>query len=384
MRIEKLDEHIKALATLEPSDTPVISCYLDVSCGPSGYRTALDERVHLLRRSLPREDLSNFEEAITRIEEFLQTGVALVTRGIALFARGGRHPLFLALQFEVPLPNWIAVDSTPNLYHLVELKDNYDRYAILQVTENSARIIGINLGSVTDQIWKNRPELRRRVGRGWARDHFQDHRRERNNQFVHDLIGILANVMATGGYGHLILAGSTRSMVAVRKALPKSLAAKLVDVVPASANDRISDVVATTLQHFLEHEELDSQAIAEQLVSQIYTHGLAVAGTPASMQALKAGQVDVLVIAKDYDPGNGWECRRCGRVDTQSAQPEACPACRSHHLRGFEIRSELVRLAGQLGCGVEAVEHSDALMNLGGVGCLLRFLAPERYARTAA
>src|SRR5581483_315148 len=124
-----------------------------------------------------------------------------------------------------------------------------------------------------------------------------------------------------------------------------------------------SDVVTTTLQRFLEHEELDSQAIAEQLVSQIYTQRLAVAGTQASMRALKAGQVDVLVIAKDYDPGNGWECRRCGRVDTQSARPDACPACQNLHLRAFEIRSELVRLAGQLGCGVEVVEHSDALMN---------------------
>ena len=383
MRIEKLDEYIRALATLEPSEEPVVSCYLDVSNG-SGYRDILDERVHLLRRSLPDKDLDTFGEAMAKIEAFLLTGVATMTRGVALFARGGRLPLFLPLQFEVPLPNWIAVDSTPNLYHLVELKDNYDRYVILQVTENSARIVGINLGSVTDQIWKNRPELRRRVGRGWARDHFQDHRRERNNQFVHDLVGILANVMAIGGYGHLILAGSARAMVAVQKALPKSLAAKLVDIVPASANDRLSDVVTTTLQRFLEHEELDSQAIAEQLVSQIYTQRLAVAGTQASMRALKAGQVDVLVIAKDYDPGNGWECRRCGRVDTQSARPDACPACQNLHLRAFEIRSELVRLAGQLGCGVEVVEHSDALMNLGGVGCLLRFLAPERYARTAA
>jgi hypothetical protein len=25
------------------------------------------------------------------------------------------------------------------------------------------------------------------------------------------------------------------------------------------------------------------------------------------------------------------------------------------------------------------VEHSDVLMNLGGVGCLLRFLVPEAY-----
>ena len=384
MRIEKLDEYIKELATLEPREAPVVNCYLDLGSGSGNYRSILDERVHVLRKSLPEKDLDQFEEALAKIEGFLQNGVAPVTRGIAIFARAGADPYFLAIPFEVPLPNWIAVDSTPNIYHLVELRDNYDRYAILHVTDSSARIIGINLGSVTDQIWKTRPELRRRVGRGWTRDHFQDHRRERSNQFIHDQIRILSNVMATGGYGHLILAGTPRALASVKKALPKSLAAKLVDIIPASANDPVSGVVAATLERFLEHEELDSQAIAEQLVSQIYTHGLALVGTQATLNALRVGQVDILVIAKQYDPGHGWECRRCGRVETQSAQPDACPACGNRTVRTFDVRSEMVRLAGKLGCGIEVVEHSDALLSLGGVGCLLRFLAPERYASWAA
>ena len=29
------------------------------------------------------------------------------------------------MQFHVPLPNRMAVDTVPNIYHLVELKDNY-------------------------------------------------------------------------------------------------------------------------------------------------------------------------------------------------------------------------------------------------------------------
>lgn len=384
MKIEKLDEHIKTLATLKPCDAPMISCYLDVGCGLSSYRTILDDRVRILRKSLAGESLSALEEAFTKIEEFLMRGVTTVTRGLALFARGGQHPFFLALQFEVPLPNWIAVDSTPNLYHLVELKDNYDRYVILYMTETTSRIIGINLGSITDQIWKTRPELRRRVAREWTKDHFQDHRRERSNQFIHEQIRTLEHLMAAGGYGHLILAGNARALAVVRKALPKNLAAMLVDVVSAPANDRSPDLVAATLERFMKHEELDSQAIAEQLVSQVYTHGLAVAGTRASLTALKAGQVDVLVVAKSYDPGEGWECRHCGKLEVESAQSDACLACQNRPLRKFEIRSELVRLAGQLGCGVEVVEHCDALMNLGGVGCLLRFLAPERYASRAA
>jgi hypothetical protein len=37
-----------------------------------------------------------------------------------------------------------------------------------------------------------------------------------------------------------------------------------------------------------------------------------------------------------------------------------------------DVKEALMRLAGQLECPVEIVEHSDALMSLGGVGCLLR------------
>jgi len=53
-------------------------------------------------------------------------------------------------------------------------------------------------------------------------------------------------------------------------------------------------------------------------------------------------------------------------------------------LRQFDIKEEMVRLAEQAGCGVEVVEHSDALMQLGGVGCLLRYAAPENYREKAA
>ena len=204
-------------------------------------------------------------------------------------------------------------------------------------------------------------------------------------QFIHEQVRTLARVMSDGGYGHLILAGNTRSVAAVRRALPKNLAAKLLDVVPASAHHRVSEVVATTLQRFQECEEIDSRDIAARLVTQIHTHGLAVAGARATLQALKAEQADFLVIVKDYDLGFGWECHRCGRVDTAGPRVTGCLVCRNLALRRFEVRAELARLAGRFGCGVEVVEHSTTrFTRLGGVGCLLRFLEPASYAPTAA
>jgi peptide subunit release factor 1 (eRF1) len=134
----------------------------------------------------------------------------------------------------------------------------------------------------------------------------------------------------------------------------------------------------------VEHEELESQAIAERLTQQVHAHGLAVAGTSATLEALRRGQADYLVVANAYDPGLGWECRRCGHTTVEPIRRGVCPACRLGCLRCFDLKAEIVRLAEVSECGVEVVEHSDVLMALGGVGCLLRYLAPETYAPAAA
>jgi len=384
VELRELEESIRTLATVEETESPLISCYRDLGNGAIGSRDELEVRLQILRKSLQAQSAEEFDEAASKIRACLSGAIAPRTRGIAAFARGGPKPFWLSLQFEVPLPNWIAVGSTPNIYHLVELKDNYDRYVILLTTEAGARVIGVNLGSVTTQLWQSRPELRRRVGHEWTKDHFQDHRRERTNQFIHDQIRSLDRLISAGGYGHLMLAGNARLIAAVRKELPKRLAEKLVDSVPAGPTDQVSDIVASTLQAFLEHEEMESQAIAEKLITQIRTHGLAVAGSRACMEAIRTGQADFLVVVKAYDPGQGWECRGCGKTELELPPPNICPKCRTGRLREFDTRGELVRLAEQQQVGVEVVEHNDILMNLGGVGCLLRYLAPANYLSSAA
>jgi len=384
MDVKTLQQHLSALATLPETGAPVVSCYLNLERGPISYRGALDARMELLRRSLPEARRNLVVAAMVPIEAWLRALPANGTQGAAMFSRAGDQPFFLPLAFRVPLPSWISVDSTPNIYHLVELKDNYDRYVVLFATEESARILGVNLGAITEDIWKSRPGLRLRVGNEWTKEHFQDHRRERGKQFMREQIRIADQLMSAGGYGHLIVAGSARMTAEIRQALPRHMKAKLVDVVPASANDRISEVVAATVQSFLDHEETESLEVVEQLLKQIHRHGLAVAGTDPCTLVLRAGQADILVMAKDYEPGTAWLCLACGSVAAQAQAPAACPRCASNSARQFDIKEEMVRLAQKTGCSVEVVEHSDALMQLGGVGCLLRYAAPENYAAKAA
>ena len=111
-------------------------------------------------------------ELTYEIQDYVIGRIEPRTRGMAAFARTGRDLFWLALQFEVPLPTWITIGSTPNIYHLVELKDNYDRYVVLLTTEASARIMSVNLRLITSQLWQSRPELRRHAGHDRSRDHF--------------------------------------------------------------------------------------------------------------------------------------------------------------------------------------------------------------------
>jgi len=184
--------------------------------------------------------------------------------------------------------------------------------------------------------------------------------------------------MHAGGQTHLILAGEPEITARVRHALPKDLGEKLVDVVPAGERDRKADVVMATLSSFIEHEKQESHSITEILVEELRNQNLAVAGSAATLDALLWGEVDVLVIASDYHPDPGWSCTACRAIGIEVPETPLCPQCGESAVRSLDVRGTLLRLAGQLERRVEVVEQSDALMSLGGVGCLLRYRHDSR------
>ena len=372
--LDELKQNITILASVDESDTPFISAYLNLEGGQTGWRETLSERARILRRVLKGDDLADFEEALDKIEAWLGTDLLPEAKGAAIFVRGTFGGGFmLPMQFAAPLPDWIAVYPTPNIYHLVELKDNYHRYVVLLAMPDRASILEVNLGAATTQAWINRSELRMRVGSEWTRPHYQVHQAHRGDRFVREKIAVLEQLMHAGGQPHLILAGDPMTTARVRDALPNDLAEKLVDVIPTGERDLQTDVVIATLSSFIEHEEQDSRAVAEQLIEGLRSQNLTVAGTAETLDALRWGEVDMLVMASDYQPDPGWTCSACRAIGTEVPETPLCPQCGESAVRSLDVREALLRLAGQLERPVEMVEQSDALMSLGGVGCLLRY-----------
>jgi hypothetical protein len=371
--LEELKQHISVLAGVEETDAPFISCYFSLENGPSGWRDVLEERARTLRRILKGNDLADLEQALTSIEDWMTANLLPQAKGVAIFVRGDFGGSFmLPMQFAAPLPNWIAVYPTPNIYHLVELKDNYHRYLLLHAMADRACILEVNLGAATIRAWINEPELRTRVGKEWSRSHYQVNQSHRGDRFVHGKIAILQQLMRSGAHTHLILAGDPEITRHVRQALPNHLARKLVELVPADQADQQADVVMATLARFVEHEEQESRTLAQRLIEGLCSQDLAVAGTTATLDALRWGDVDTLVMLNDYQPDPGWICTACKTIRTEAPEASTCPCCGKEAVRPLDIKEALMRLAAQSRCPVEVVQECDALKALGGVGCLLR------------
>lgn len=383
--VDEIKGHIALLASLEETGAPVVSAYFNLEDGPAGCREALDERARVLRRVLKGYDLADFEEAVSKIKDWLATELLFDAKGAAVFVRGTFGGGFmLPMQFAAPMPNWIAVYPTPNIYHLVELKDRYHRYVILLALPDRASILEVNLGAATTRAWINRSELRARVDSEWTRWHYQIHQAHRGDRFFREKIARLEQLTHAGGHTHLILVGDPKITARIRDALPEELAEKLVDVVPASERDGEAGVVMATLSSFIEYEKQESHTIVERLVAGLRSQDLAVAGSAATLDALRWGEADILVMASDYDPDPGWCCTACQALGIEVPKTPLCPHCSESAVRSLDVKEALLRLAGQQECAVEIVKQSDPLMSLGGVGCLLRYRPDTRHEKADA
>ncbi len=373
MELTELKKHIRTLATLPETDAPVISCYLELLNGKIKNRDTYKELARTVMIGLSEQELYNIKKTLEPVSAYLSNGLLPDAKGTAIFSRTGNDPFFLPLQFRILLPNWVSLSSTPNIYHLVEMKDTYHRYVVMISTKKSARIVEVNLGEVTAKLWKERPELRERVGREWTKEHYQKHSMERGKKFIKEKIKLLDQLMSAGGHSHLILAGHPTMTSRIRDELPQHLLEKLVDVVTVSGQAKTADVVEATIASFVEAEEIESQHIAKILSQKVHTGGLAVAGEEASFRALKRGQADTLVLLACYSPSPFRTCMACGFANLKEKEPDSCPQCGSTSLKIADLKEEMVRLAERQGCLIEVVNESEALAKLGGIGCLLRY-----------
>jgi ribosomal protein L30E len=339
--MQVLHRHISALVTVPDTNAPVISAYFDLRTPIEALRGSFFMWSSAARSSLPRSSQVLFDEATSEVRNILRQTWTEEIQGLAVITRCGQSPLLMALPFHAVLETHFDVSPRPAIFPLIQLKDRFHRFVLAICTEDSARIMELTLGAVTEEILTSRPDHGNRVGRQLSREHFHNRREEDARRMIREQVTIITNLMARRGLNHLVLAGHPRHVSPLRDQLPKNLQSRIVGTVFHAPNGHdYSPLLDQAIDVFIKAEQIESRTTVDRLHEQVRRQGLAVVGIHACHDAIQAGAASELVISEELPHSD---------------------------------REELVRLATLNHLPIEVCEGDELLKSHGGVGCLLRF-----------
>lgn len=293
---DELDAHLSDLIAVdEIKEHLVFSFFIDLA-DPDGVSNQIRRQVRRLEAGLDSSAASDLYEAESSVLNLIGKGLDAAYQGLACHFRTGSQGFLKAIAFHVRFKPAVMADTLPQIVPLIELRDSYDRYVVMISTEDQARILEIVLGSVTREAWLKRPELRKRVGREWTRNHYRNHQKDRDRQFIREKVDKLKELMVQAGHTHLILAGSPQRVALIEKELPEPLRKRIVDICRLGVRDPLEKVVAETIKAFIEQETYESQVNLERLREAILRGSGAVVGLDNCEAALEAGVVDTLIV----------------------------------------------------------------------------------------
>ena len=339
--MQHIRRHIAALANLPESEAPVISAYFDLRTPVESLLSSFLMWSTAARNTLPKPARPLFDLAKAEIHSVLKQSWPDEIQSVAVFSRGGSHPLLMALPFHATVDTHFDASQRPAIFPLIQMKDRFHRFVLVICTEDTGRILEMTLGAVTEEVLTTRPDPSGRIGRQLSREHFHHRYQEDTRRFVRDQVEIITNLMARRGLNHLILAGHPRHVAQLRDQLPKHIQSRVVGSVFHAPNGHdYSPLLDQAIDTFIEVEETESRSTVERLHEQVRRQGLAVVGIHPCRQMIEAGAASELIISEDLPHAD---------------------------------REELVRLATAHDIPIEVCEGDELLQSHGGVGCLLRF-----------
>jgi len=367
---------LKEISSFEGNDSYFVTLYLNVD---PMFNKRGDYMVHF--KNMIRDTVGTLDRAVykrvkgdlERVENYVLANKRMFKKGLALFSSEEKS-FWKDYHLNVPVRNELIVDKTPYVKPLMDIMDNYQRYAVLLVDKESARIFVIHLGEIVEYGEVHTPDVpgRHKKG-GWfalSQNHYERHIEHHVSLHLRDVVERLDSFIRGEYIGRLIIAGSDEAVSAVKGMLHRTVRDKIIGDVKLEMFARPDEVLNKVGPVVLDFEKMKEEETVEGLIARAMKNNNAVLGLEDVLNALQEQRVMKLVFIKDYR-ASGYSCRSCGYLSVQRA--EHCPYCGGK----IDTVDYIVDLAGeraiQQGALVEVVLENKRLSDAGGIGAFLRF-----------
>jgi peptide subunit release factor 1 (eRF1) len=373
------EDRVRALAGHRGSCV-VTSCYLDVDGRRhprhADYEAQLD---HLLREA--REKAAGFgPEAVRSVAADLDRIASWVrggfdrshVRGLAFFACSADN-FFDVVESPLPVSNEIVVNHTPHVRPLESILQAYERFAVLLVDRQRARLFRFEVGELTEhtEVFDAVPRgttVPGHLAQGSRGAHVQRHSDEVAHRHLKHAAEVTLTELQQRPVEHVILGGPHEVVVELEGLLHPWVKERVADRLAISATAGADEVRQAALAVEETVARRSEGALVERLRNAIGTGG-GVGGLEATLAALVERRVDLLLVSEGYAT-EGWRCRSCRYLGPKGRR---CPLCAKDMDLVDDVVEEAVEEALANKCRVQMVRESADLDVLGRIGALLRF-----------
>jgi peptide chain release factor subunit 1 len=368
------EDTIRQLAGFRSRGAPVVSCYLDVDGRRHRRRQDVeDELDHLLRpvRNHGRRDATaaDFEQIERYVRDRLDRSQA---KGLAIFSCSARD-LFEVIPLPVSVSSRVVINSSPAIGQLEALVQELERFGVLLVDKQRARMFVFQFGELIDhsELFDAKPREYDSIGEkdlvGY--DKAEDHVEELVLQHLRHAAEVAFDVFRNDGFERLTIGAPEGILPIVEALLHPYLRERRCGTIDVPVNASVADIrgAAMRLEAAVEREK--EAALIARLRDAVGGGTRGVVGLEETLRALVERRVEILFVSQGYRE-TGWHCERCDYVCHKGP---TCPVDGTQMQRVEDIVEEAVDVALSQSCKVEVCRDNADLDVLGRIGALLRY-----------
>ncbi len=365
------EDEIRSLASFRGGDAPVTSCYIDVEGGHVP-RHELVHSVELwLRQEQARYALQPSVGAdLERVLDLVRSGIDRTrTRGLVVFACADAE-LWRVFELPVPVRNQVTVNDAPAVLQLEHVIDRLERFGVLLVDKQRARVLVYELGELvhSEELLDPLPRAED-DDHSYRKERVEHHQSALVRQHLRRAAEVAFELYKDGGFGRLILGGPDETVHQLETLLHPYLRERIEGRCAIQVGASIEEIRAATSAVEAELDRRKEGEIVARLREAVGAGRRGAAGLDATLKALVDRRVETLVVSAGFT-APGWHCPGCGWIGRLG---RTCPACSAEMTMVDDIVEEAVQEALTHSCGVELCEGNADLDVMGRIGALLRY-----------
>ena len=133
--------------------SPVLSVYIDIDQSKAinlkrHFKASLAQMLRAIEERLDEEQLGNFSADAERVRQYI-SGMEARAKGLVLFCDESEK-FFWAREIKVAVRNNACWDETPYVAPLLQILDEYERYGVVLVDREHARLFTVFMGEIQE------------------------------------------------------------------------------------------------------------------------------------------------------------------------------------------------------------------------------------------